>query len=115
MAIQLSSGSSHLRPEAFHMFYKYTTDITYITKSGRKKNKQGWTWVSRKRKKGDVFAIFWHSVAIASVYPNEILTRLPETLNHPLSLADLASGSTSLNSSLQQLPLSDHLFFSDCR
>ena len=31
MAIQSSSGSSHLWPGEFHMFYKYVTDITYIT------------------------------------------------------------------------------------
>ena len=40
MAIRSSSGFSHLRPGAFHMFYKYIADITYITESGRKKNKQ---------------------------------------------------------------------------
>ena len=40
MAIRSSSGSSHLRPGAIYMFYKYTTDITYITESGTKKNKQ---------------------------------------------------------------------------
>ena len=51
MAIRLSSGSSHLQPRAFHMFYKYTTDITYITESGRKKNKQARTWVYPKHKK----------------------------------------------------------------
>ena len=55
------------------MFYKYITDITYITESVRKKNKQAWIWVSSKRKK-EVFALFWHSVAIASMYLNEILT-----------------------------------------
>ena len=37
MAIRSSGGFSHLRPGGFHMFYKYTTDIT---ESGRKKNKQ---------------------------------------------------------------------------
>ena len=40
------------------MFYIYAADITYITESGRKKNKQEWTWVSSKRKKGDVFDTF---------------------------------------------------------
>ena len=30
MAIRSSNGSSHLRQGAFHMFYKYTTDITYV-------------------------------------------------------------------------------------
>ena len=39
MSIRKSCGFSHLLPGAFHMFYKYTTDITYITASGRKKNK----------------------------------------------------------------------------
>ena len=76
MAIRLSGSSSHFRPGAFHMFYKYTADITYITKSGRKKNKQAQTWVRPKRKKGEVLALFWHSEAIASVYPKEILIQL---------------------------------------
>ena len=107
MAIQSSTGSSHLRPGAFHMFYKYTTDMTYITKSWRKKNKQAWTWVSSKHKKGEVLALFWYSVAIMSVYPNKIPIQLPGTLALPLVLADLASGLTSPNSLLQQPPLSN--------
>ena len=37
MAIRLSCGFSHLQPGAFHLFYKYAADITYIIKSGRKK------------------------------------------------------------------------------
>ena len=49
---------SHLRPAAFHMFYKQTTDTTYITESGRKKSKQAQTWVSTKHKKGEVFGTF---------------------------------------------------------
>ena len=75
------------------MFYKYATDITYITESGRNKNKQAPTWYS-KRKKGDVFGTFLAfcaSVAIASVYPSEITTQLPGTLTHPLALTDPAS------------------------
>ena len=39
MTIQSSSSFSHLQLKAFHMFYKHATDITYITESGRKKNK----------------------------------------------------------------------------
>ena len=47
----------HLQLGVFHMFYKYTIDITYITGSGRKKNKQERTWVvSPKFKKGEVLA-----------------------------------------------------------
>ena len=100
MAIQSSSGSSYLRPGAFRMFYKYTTDIRYITESRRKKNKQERIWVGPKRKKGEVLVLFWHSVAIAGMYPKEIPTQLPGTLTHSLALADLASGSTSPNSRL---------------
>ena len=111
MAIRSSSGFSHLQPGAFHMFHKYTTDITYITESGRKKNKQPWTWIKPKHKKREVLALFWHSVVIASVYPNKIPTQLPGTLTHPLALGDLASESTSPNNSLQQLPLSDRRLF----
>ena len=73
------------------MFYKYTTDITYITESGRKKNKHVRTWVRPKCKKGEVLALFWHSVAIASMYSNKISTQLPGMLTHLLALADLAS------------------------
>ena len=93
---------------AFHKLYiNYINYITYITESGRKKNKQAWIWVSLKRKKGEVLAPFWHSVAITTVYPNEILTQQPGMLIHPLALFDLASGSTDPNSSPQQSPLSD--------
>ena len=77
-------------PGAFHMFYKYATDITYITENRRKKNQRSRTWVSPKRKKGEVLALFWHfcaSVAIASVYPSEFPTQLPGTLSHPLAPA----------------------------
>ena len=93
------------------MFHKYTTDITYITESGRKKNKQERTWVSPKRKKREVLAIFWYSVAIASVYLNEILTQLPGTLTHPLALVDLASRSTGPNSLLSHNYLSLQVCF----
>ena len=85
MAIRSSSSISHLRPGAFHIFYKYTTDITYITESRRKKNKQALTWVIPKCKKGKVLALLWHSVAITSVYQKEIPTQLPETLTHHFS------------------------------
>ena len=89
------------------MFYKYTTSITYITESGRKKNKQARTWINPEYKKGEVLTLFWHSVAIASVYPKEIPTQLPGTLTHSLALSDQASGSISPNSTLQQPPLSN--------
>ena len=92
------------------MFYKYTTDIAYITESGRKKNKQERTWVSPKHKKGEVLALFWHSVVIGSVYSNRIRTQLPGTLTHPLALSDRASGSSSPKFSLQQPPLSNCRF-----
>ena len=41
------------------MFYKYITDITYITESGRKKNKQGLglTLSVRREKFGDFSGI----------------------------------------------------------
>ena len=84
------------------MFYKYITDITYITESGRKKNRQALTWVSPTCKKGEVRALFWDicaSVAIASVYASEIPSRLPGTLTRPLALANPAFGSTCPNSS----------------
>ena len=106
MAIQSSSGSSHLRPGAFHIFYKYTTGLTYINENGRKKNKPERTWVSPKRKKGEVLALFWHSVANASEYPNEIPIPLSGTLTHHLTLANLAFWSTNPISSLQQPPFS---------
>ena len=102
MAIRSSSGFSHLRPGAFYMLYKHTTDATYIIESGRKKNKQARTWVSFKRKKKfwPFSVVFCTSVAIVSVYPSEIPTQAPEKLTHPFALADLASESTGPNSSL---------------
>ena len=50
--------------------------MTCITESGRKKNKQARTWVIPKCKKEEISELLWHSVAIASVYPNEIPTQL---------------------------------------
>ena len=51
---------------------------------------------------------FWYfSVAIASVYLDEISTQLPGTLTHPLALSDRASGFTGHNKSLQQPLLSN--------
>ena len=98
--VSLISGQGHII-----CFTNNTIDITYITESGRKKNKQAGTWVSSKHKKGEVLALYRHSVAIVSEYPNEIFPQLPGTLT--LALADLASGSASSDSSLQQPPLSD--------
>ena len=62
MAIQSSSGFSLLWPGSFHMFYKYITNIIYITETGRKKNKQARTWIGPNRKKGEIWGFFWHSV-----------------------------------------------------
>ena len=64
MTFRSSSGFSHLRPGAFHMLYNHTTDTTYITESGRKKNKQARTWVSIKRKKREVLALFYGFLCI---------------------------------------------------
>ena len=58
MAIRSSRGFSHLWPGAFHVFYKRKKDTTYMNESGRKKNKQVRTWVSSKRKKGEVLALY---------------------------------------------------------
>ena len=58
VAIRSSRGFSHLWPEAFHLFYKHTTDTTYIIESGRKKNKLARTWVSSNPKNGEALALF---------------------------------------------------------
>ena len=82
------------------MFYKYATDITYITEIGIKKNKRARTWVSSKRKKGrrlGTFLAFCTSVTVTSVYSNKIPTHLAGMLTHSLALADLASGSIGPN------------------
>ena len=91
--------------DVFSLFYKYTTDITYITKSGRKKNKLTYTLIRSKHKKGEVFGTFLTflcicgSVTITSVYPRKTSTLLYATLTHSLSLTGPASGSTGPNSS----------------
>ena len=67
-----------------------------------KKEEQTPTWVSPKRKKGEVFGTFLAfcaSVSVTSVY-SKIPTQLPGTLTHPLVLVDPASGSTGPNFSL---------------
>ena len=53
MVFRKSSGSSHLRPGAVHMFNKYPSVKTYIIEI-----KQERTWVRYKRKKKDVLGIF---------------------------------------------------------
>ena len=67
MAIRSSNSFSHFWPGAFHMLYKHTTDATGIIKSGRMKNKQAWTWVSPKSKKGKVFGTFLAFCASVSI------------------------------------------------
>ena len=81
-----------------------TQDTTYPTERvDEKKDKQSRTWVSSKRKKGEVcdticsFLFTWGG-AIASVYPSEIPTQTTGTLTHPLTLANPDSGSTGLSS-----------------
>ena len=97
-------GTSHLRPGAFHMLYKHTTNTAYITESGRE-NKQARIWVTPKRKKEEVLAFFCASMTTASVYPSEIPSQTPGTLTYVFALTDPASVSTGPNS-----PLSSRLF-----
>ena len=91
ITIWSSSGPSHVWLGAFHILYKHTTDTTYITKSGRKKKKQAWTWVSPKHKKGEVWALLLHSV----------LRCLSQTVaNSPLLLTALGPCLSSSSSGL---------------
>ena len=109
MASRSFSSSSYLSPMAFHMFYKYTRYNIY-NREWKKEEQTITEWGSPKAEEESsfgTFLAFCASVAIASVYPNEIPTQLPGTLTHPLALTGLASGSTCPNSSLQQPPLSD--------
>ena len=94
MAIGSSSGFFRLRPGAFHIA---SQDTTYTSESGIKNNKQTRTWVSPKRKKGEVFGTLLALCAVTSVYSNKIPTQPQGALTHPLALADLASGSTGPN------------------
>ena len=111
MAISFSSCSSHLRPGAFHMFYKYTTDITYITEIERKKNNHGLGLALSIRKEkfcpvsGNLCSCGYHEL----VPKRNSLTATRR--GHPLALADLDCGSTSPNSSLQLPPPSDRRLF----
>ena len=88
-AIRSSRGSTHLRPKAFHMFYKYTADITYITESGRKKNKQEQSWVSPKRKKGEVFFILSANFVQVHLWLSQASTwtKFPQSYQKALSLS----------------------------
>ena len=58
MAIRLSSGFSHLRQGYFTFLYKHIEDNIHNREVEEKKNKQARTWVSSKRKKGEVCDTF---------------------------------------------------------
>ena len=82
MAIRSSSGFSHLRPGIFHISLR--THNIHNREGGGKENKQTWTWVSSKRKKGEVCNTFVllsvHLWASTSMYSNEIPAKPPGTL-----------------------------------
>ena len=72
LVIFLISGWGHftllyIRHNIHNISHCFTQDTTYITESWRKKKKQTRTWVSPKRKKGEVFGIFLAVCASVSV------------------------------------------------
>ena len=99
MAIRSSSGFSHLRPRVFNISIR-THKAQNTQPRGLKKREQTRTWVSSKRKKGEVCDIFVqlsvHLHAITSVYSSEIPTKSPGMQTHLLTFANLASVSTGL-------------------
>ena len=102
MAIRsLSSSFSHLRSGAFHIALK-THKTQHTQPRGWKKrrtNKHGLGWAPSTRREK-----FWNFSCILCfcrlLYLGEIPTQPPGMLTHPLTLADLASESTSPNSLL---------------
>ena len=89
------------------MFYKYAADITYITKSGKKKNKQARTWVSPKHKKGEVFCTFLGFLCYCKCVSDQnslTATRNGDSSSHTGRPSLLVHRSKLF---LQQLPLSD--------
>ena len=107
IAIRSSSGFSHLLPGVFHIsLWTHKTQHTQ-PRGWRKREKQTWTWVSSKRKKGEVCDTFAlcsvHLWASASMYLSEIPSKPPGTLTHPPTLANPASESTGPSSRLSSL------------
>ena len=93
----------------FTFLYGHQKHNIHNREGGRKENKQTRTWVSTKRKKGEVCDTFVqlsvHLQAIAGVYSSEIPTKSPGMLTHSLTLANPASGFTHPSSRLS---------FADC-
>ena len=91
-------------------------NTTYTSeKVKEKKDKQSWSWVNSKHKKGGVCDTFVqlseHLQAIACVYSSEIPTKSPGMLTHRLTLANPASETTHPSSRLLTALLSPLLCF----
>ena len=96
IAIRSSRGFSHLRPGDFHMLYtQQKQHIQPREWKKRRTNKHGLGLApsARRQKFEHFYVVFCASVAIASVYPNEIPTEPPEPLIYILALANADSGS----------------------
>ena len=99
MAIQLSSGFSHLRSGAFHIVLQ-THKIQHTQQKKRRTNKHGLGLAPSARREKFVTLLCGFLWSTASEYPSDIPTQPPGTLTHLLTLADLDSESTGPSSSL---------------
>ena len=103
MAIRSSSGFSHLWP-GVRQFSSWTHKTQHIQLREWRKREQSQTWVSYKRKKGEVCDAFVqlsvHLWTIVSMYSSEIPTKPQGMLTNPLMLVNMASGPTGSSSCL---------------
>ena len=97
LVVSLISGQGY-----FTFLYKYTRHNVHNQEVEEKKDKQARTWVISKCKRFVTLlcGFLVHLWANTSVYSSEIPTQPLGTLTHPLTLANPATGSVGLSSSL---------------
>ena len=76
MDFRSSSSPSHLRPGAFHMLYKHTTQHTQLRVEERRTNKHGLGFAHSVRRE-KFLALYWHSGLLCS--HERVLEQNPHT------------------------------------
>ena len=95
MAIRSSNGFSPIRPGHFTFLYRHTKHNIHNLEGGEKENKKRRTWVSSKRKKGDVCNSLHSFLCICELSRACTQAKFPQgTLTHPLTLVNPTSGTT---------------------